>query len=82
MAIYSWPLWIWQFKNQFPYMAILWYGMAIYGNTPLIYILYYIIYTTILQGCISIYGYGTIMAIHIYGTIYGHIFMAIMDMAI
>ena len=35
--------------------------------------------------CISIYGYGTtgtIMAIHIYGTIYGHIFMAIMDMAI
>jgi hypothetical protein len=32
MAIYLWPLWIWQFKNQFPYMAILWYGMAIYGT--------------------------------------------------
>ncbi len=36
MAIYLWPLWIWEFKNQFPYMAILWYGMAIYGNTPLL----------------------------------------------
>jgi hypothetical protein len=40
MAIYLWPLWIWQFKNQFPYMAILWYGMAIYGvHSP-----YYSIY--------------------------------------
>ncbi len=27
------------------------------------------------QGCISIYGYGATMAIHLYGTIYGHICM-------